>query len=270
MDTGKLSFEVPAKFLAQTSAAVRDHYLTEFGEDYTTRVVESALKTWLDRKVDLALEETPEILTSPGSDQSNEFALILHQTAAAATVPAKRIAVEAAVEHPVFAGYRAFSPERLTAMMAYLCEKGTEVYKTKLNKLLFYADLTGYYLTGQGMSGSQYVHLPHGPVPERYEEMIDLGVRSKKLKVTIVRGKGDNVRLIQSGEKATDDLTQNDKRVLDWVLENYGGLSTGEISDLSHEEMAYKYTAIGETIAYRYAEFLKTLPPKDLLAKIYR
>lgn len=265
MNSGALSFEVPDELLAQTSAAVKNHYLVEFGEDHSTGVVETALRTWLDRKVDLALEEMPELLTSPGSDESVEFARILRQTENAVR---ESFVTEAAAEHPVFKGYRAFSPERLTAMMAYLCERGTEVYKTKLNKLLFYADLTGYYLTGHGMSGSQYVHLPHGPVPERYEEMIDLGVRSKELKVTIVRGKGDNVRLIQSGEKTADGLTRSDKRVLDWVLENYGGLSTGEISDLSHKEMAYKYTAIGETIAYRYAEFLKTLPPKDLLAEI--
>jgi uncharacterized phage-associated protein len=208
------------------------------------------------------------VLTALGSDDSIEFARILQQTAADARPAfAEQAAVqESAAMHPVFSGNRTFSPERLTAMMAYLARKGTDVYKTKLNKLLFYADLTGYYLTGQGMSGAQYVHLPHGPVPDSYEEMIDLGVKSKKLKVTVVRGKGDNVRLIQSGEDAGSELDSKDKRVLDWIIETYGRLTTNEISDRSHEEMAYRFTTQGEPIAYRYAEFLKTLPPKDLLS----
>jgi uncharacterized phage-associated protein len=265
MNTGTMSFEIPKEVLSKAAAAVRDHYRSEFDRDYSKSIVETALRNWLDRKVDFVLEEMPELLTLPGSDESIEFARILQETA----IDAKPVHAEQRAEqeelHPVFSGNRAFSPERLTAMMAYLAQKGADIYKTKLNKLLFYADLTGYYLTGQGMSGAQYVKLPYGPVPNSYEEMIDLGVKSKKLKVTIVRGKGDNVRLIQSGENAPSELTQIDRRVLDWVIETYGNLSTSEISNLSHEEMAYKFTHQGEPIAYRYAEFLKTLPPKDLL-----
>jgi uncharacterized phage-associated protein len=71
--------------------------------------------------------------------------------------------------------------------------------------------------------------------------------------VTEVRGKGENVRLIESGQNTPADLDAKDERVLDWVLETYGDLSTAEISDLSHEEMAYKNTRTGELIAYRYA-----------------
>jgi len=254
-----MSVKIPSELLSKASAAVRDHYRSEFDQEYSDATVKNALRSWLDRRVDFVLEEMPEMLTAPGSEESIEFARILQESVTDTTTE------HAVAAHPVFSGNRTFSPERITAMMAYLARKGTEVYKTKLNKLLFYADMTGYYLTGQGISGSQYVHLPHGPVPESYEEMIDLGVSSKKLKITIVRGKGDNVRLIESGEKTESELGENDIRVLDWVLETYGDLSTTEISDLSHEEMAYKFTSTGEPIAYRYAEFLKTLPPMDLL-----
>jgi len=50
-----------------------------------------------------------------------------------------------------------------------------------------------------------------------------------------------------------------------WVLETYGNMSSGEISDLSHNELAYKFTRPNQPIAYEYAKFFKYRPPSDLL-----
>lgn len=262
------SFNVPATAIAETSVAVKEHFAAEFGEQHSEAVIEKALRTWLDGKIDLVLEEMPELLTSPGTSESSEFARILHDASKAATRVTTEIpvTVTAVAEHPMFAGDRDYSPARLTAMMAYLSEKGVELYKTKLNKLLFYADLTAFYLTGQGISGSRYVHLPFGPVPESYEDVIDLAASSKAININ---SQGSNASLIEPGERARDtepELSVSDRCVLDWVAETYGHLTTAEITDLSHEEMAYKNTRRSEPIAYRYAEFLKTLPPTDLLS----
>lgn len=262
------SFNVPATAIVETSAAVKEHFANEFGEQHSEVAIEKALRTWLDGKIDLVLEEMPELLTSPGTMESKEFARILHDASKAATRVTSEIpvAVTAIVEHPMFAGNREYSPARLTAMVAYLSEKGVELYKTKLNKLLFYADLTAYYLTGQGISGSRYVNLPFGPVPETYEEAIDLAASSNAI---TINSHGSNACLIKPGDNFRDaekELTLADRRVLDWVAKTYGHLTTAEITDLSHEEMAYKNTRRSEPIAYRYAEFLKTLPPKDLLS----
>jgi hypothetical protein len=214
------------------------------------------------------MEEMPELLTSPGSAESKEFKRILHDAEKLATRITSEIpvAVTAVAEHPMFAGNRDYSAARLAAMMAYLSEKGGELYKTKLNKLLFYADLSAYYLTGQGISGSRYVNLPFGPVPETYENVIDLAASSNAININ---SQGSNASLIEPGENFKDaekELTSSERGVLDWVAETYGHLTTAEITELSHEEMAYKNTRRSEPIAYRYAEFLKTLPPKDLLA----
>jgi hypothetical protein len=48
-------------------------------------------------------------------------------------------------------------------MIEYLTAKGNHVYKTSLNKLLFYSDLTNYYLLRQGMSGAVYYNRRFGP-----------------------------------------------------------------------------------------------------------
>jgi uncharacterized phage-associated protein len=269
MATAAYKMNIPATAIAHTSAAVKEHFAAEFGERHSEAVIEKALRTWLDGKIDLVMEEMPELLTSPGSTESKEFARILHDASKAATRVTTEIpvAVTAVVEHPMFAGNRDYSPARLTAMVAYLSEKGVDLYKTKLNKMLFYADLTAFYLTGQGISGSRYLHLPFGPVPENYEEAISHSADTRAIKLGFKEG--SNASLIEPGEHFRDaerELSPADRRVLDWVAETYGHLTTAEITDLSHEEMAYKNTRRSEPIAYRYAEFLKTLPPKNLLA----
>lgn len=260
MATPKLSFSVPSDVVEKTSSAVREYLRDEFNEDHSAEAVKDAVTQWLDQRMDHTLESMPELLTSPASDESREFARLLHANA-------KPAAEEAAVMHPIFSGERTFSASRLATMMGYLSSRGVELYKTKLNKLLFYSDLTAYYLTGRGISGSHYVHLPFGPVPNTYENVLTLAEVSGNVSLEPLPNTRSAVR-ITSGENASaasELLNADEKKVIDWVIETYGHLTSAEITEFSHEELAYKNTRMGEPIAYRYAEFLKKLPPKDLL-----
>ena len=260
------SLRVPDRLLQQTSAAISSHLYREYGEEHSSDKVAVALARWLDQRVDLVLESVAEVLTRPGSDEALDFARVLAavESPVADVVP-ETIQAEAEELHPMFSGNRAFSADRLAAMMGYLASKTSELYKTKLNKLLFYADLTGFYLTGRGLSGAQYVNLPYGPVPDKFEQMIDHAVELGAIESSGVQDKDPTVRVIKPGAEVLDVLDESDRRVLDWVAENYGRLTTAAITELSHEEKAYKNTRGGERISYAYAQFLKTLPPKDLL-----
>ena len=260
MAKAKLSLSVPADVVEKTSSVVREYLRDERNEDHSPEAVKAAVTQWLDRRLDLTLESMPELLTSPASEEALEFSRLLHSIVS----PAFN---EAEVLHPVFSGERSFSASRLAAMMGYLSSRGIELYKTKLNKLLFYSDLTAYYLTGRGISGSHYVHLPFGPVPNTYENVLTLAEVSGNVSLEPLPNTRSAVR-ITTGENtsaASEMLNADEKTVIDWVIETYGHLTSAEITEVSHEEMAYKNTRMGEPIAYRYAEFLKQLPPKDLL-----
>jgi len=76
------------------------------------------------------------------------------------------------VEESVFTGFRMFSPAKLSAMAVYIAQRGEQIYKNKLNKLLFYSDFINFYLYGRSISGSKYVHVPFGPVPQKYGEVL--------------------------------------------------------------------------------------------------
>ena len=261
-----LNVRIPERFLNKASAAISSHYWREFQQEISVESVSIALQRWLDQRVDLVLEGVTELLTRPGSDEALEFARMLERVESpAADVVPETVQENAEALHPMFSGNRALSADRLAAMMGYFAGKGIELYKTKLNKLLFYADLTGFYLTGRGLSGAYYVNLPYGPVPDRFEDMIDHAANIGAIESVGIPDKDPSIRVIKPGAETLDVLDDADRRVLDWVVETYGELSTTQITDLSHEERAYRDTRPGERIAYAYAQFLKTLPPKDLL-----
>ena len=88
--------------------------------------------------------------------------------------------------------------------------------------------------------------------------MIWDAVMSGKIEVSGLPG---DAQLIQPGPApAVNDLTAPEIETLDRVLENYGKMSAGEITERSHKEKAYKYTKPGEEVAYEYAKFFEKLP----------
>jgi hypothetical protein len=150
-------------------------------------------------------------------------------------------------------------------MIAYIAAKGHEIYRTNLNKLLFYSDMTAYYLRGQGISGASYLNMPYGPVPENVDMVTDeLAASGMISKVDVPEFGPAAQRIIADPEaEASYDLTQEEIETIEWVLATYGEMSSSEISEYSHLEKAYKFTRPHEPIAYEYAKFFKKLPKKD-------
>jgi uncharacterized phage-associated protein len=255
MKANTMSFEIPESRLEPLVTELRQAIKADTGTDYSESTIRNSVMDWLESRLDVLFEDAVERLTSPSYQDAREFARKLDDAEsmsfAGETVPE--------AEATVFSGYRAFSLEKMAAMVSYLSTRTQDLYKTKLNKLLFYSDFANYYLHGFSISGSRYVHLPYGPVPEGYEETLETlnhyGV------VNISRQNSSD--LVQSGENSTIEfLTSEEVQSLDWVLETYGRMSASQLTEISHRERAYKNTRTGEEIAYEYAKFLYKLPEK--------
>jgi uncharacterized phage-associated protein len=62
--------------------------------------------------------------------------------------------------------------------------------------------------------------------------------------------KQNSADLVRPGDNsATDFLSPDEIRSLDWVLETFGGMSASQLTEISHREKAYKNTRAGEEIA---------------------
>jgi uncharacterized phage-associated protein len=265
MNKDTLPLQLRTRYVTGLTSNIQQYFEQETGVSYPAEIIDDALNTWLESRFDNMIESLGEVITSPHMAESQQFRRILEErmqsepqahTAAAA--------VEAAEGASVFTGARAFSPEKLGAMIEYISQKGRDIYKTNLNKLLFYSDLTFYYLHGRGISGATYVNLPYGPVPEHVENVIDDLAAAERINRLPAPERGVNAQMIKAAntEASSVDLDKDEMELLDWVLDTYGDMSPTQISDVSHAEKAYRFTRPQEPIAYEYAKFFERLPEK--------
>jgi len=263
MDTNELSVKGLSKRIGEVAPEAKKVLHDEVGEDYDDYAVAASMSEIVAGKLDALEEGMGEMFTSPGRIEFRQLASSLEGKTLTKKAKAVQHAVELAHEfddESVFTGKRSFSKDKLAAMIEYLTAKGHNVYKTSLNKLLFYADLTNFYLAGYGMSGAVYYNRRFGPVADSaaptLTELVAQGTVEVDPRVQT---------LVARDTPDAGKLSAEERKVLDWIAENYGTMSASEISDFSHDEMAYKYTEPNEPIAYAYSRFLKRLPPKDLL-----
>lgn len=258
MKTSTITLEIPESRLEPLVAELRDSIKADCGTEYSEAAVRSSVVSWLHSRVDQLFEDAVERLTSPSWEEARDFARML-DAAEAKSAPAVVPAAAQAEAATVFTGNRTFSLEKMAAMISYLAASTSDLYKTKLNKLLFYADFVNYHLHGNSISGSRYVHLPYGPVPDGYEETLDTLNHYGVIDVL----KQNSADLIQLGDNSAKQfLTAEETATLDWVLAKYGSMSASQLTEISHREKAYKNTKTGEEIAYEYAKFFENLPEK--------
>ena len=176
----------------------------------------------------------------------------------------KSILVKKAVEkfgsYPpdILSGEKAFDLEKLVHVFKFFC-CDNKVFKTKLNKLLFYADFMHFREYGASITGIRYAHAPYGPVPDNFETWL---VAFSKWMEEIDSEEvyfGENVGEIYTSQKPPDmNLFQpSEIKVLQTVKEKFQEFSSREIKDYSHQEIGYIKTKEGELISYKYAESLK-------------
>jgi uncharacterized phage-associated protein len=254
-----MSFEIPESRLQPVVSELQQAIKADTGTEYSESTIRNSVLDWLASRMDLLFEDAVERLTSPSYEDARQFARMLDKTESLSTASAGTVPSES--EITVFSGYRAFSLEKMAAMVSYLSTRTSELYKTKLNKLLFYADFANYYLNGNSISGSRYVHLPYGPVPEGYEDTLETLNHYGVVDIS----RQNSAELVRSGENSTFDfLTVEERQSLDWVLATYGRMTASQLTEISHRERAYKDTRTGEEIAYEYAKFLYKLPEKTV------
>ena len=263
MGTDVFSIKGLSDKIGSIAKDVRSVLKAETGEDHDEAVIRDSIRHIVANKIEIIADDLLEMFTSPGRPEFHELARLSGQKA----VDVRAAAIEESVglaqefgDDSLFTGKRAFSKAKMAAMIEYLTARGHYVYKTSLNKLLFYADMTNFYLAGHGMSGAVYYNRRFGPVADPAAPILTELINEQKVKFE------PRTRSLEAVDNAdTEVLTVEEQKVLDWVAATYGPMSAGEVSEFSHNEMAYKYTEPNEPIAYAYAQFFKKLHPKNLL-----
>lgn len=146
--------------------------------------------------------------------------------------------------------------DKVVAVIRYFAasERVTGLYKVKLMKLLWYADMLSYKERSTSITGLVYRALPMGAVPIGHQFIIHLkGVPCKEVNA----GEHTAYHFHLDGGQRESGLSDREMAVLETVIDRLGGMSTSEIVEFVHREQAYVKTEPGEVISFRYAADLQ-------------
>ncbi len=153
----------------------------------------------------------------------------------------------------LLSGYLRLDIHKLFQVIKFFC-LGERVVKTKLMKLLFYADFKHFKQNGISISGLRYAHAYHGPVPDRFETWLVAITEWEKQITSEEQPFGDYVgEVYTSGEPDWSVFSTSELASLAFVKDKFQKYSAKQIRDFSHEEKGYQNTKDGEVISYQYA-----------------
>jgi uncharacterized phage-associated protein len=151
-----------------------------------------------------------------------------------------------------------FQAERFKELVLYIADKSKEDPRfgaIKLNKILFYADFAAYRQLGRPITGAEYQHLSEGPAPKiltpMRKELCDAGDARIEF-----RAYYDRVQeRIVPNRPAKNIFNQDEQRIVNEVIDDLWHLNGKDVTERSHDELAWKLTKHGEPIPYSAAWF---------------
>lgn len=154
-------------------------------------------------------------------------------------------------------GYKKLKLSKLFNAILFFC-KEPGVMKTKLNKLLFYADFKHFKEYSVSITGTRYAHIPFGPVPDKFDLYFAALIGNGSLKVEEVEyPEFSGEKYISIIKPDLSIFSESELKILASVKEFFENSTASAVTKLSHDEEGYKDTANGEIISYKYATKLK-------------
>lgn len=156
-------------------------------------------------------------------------------------------------------GFAPLSLERLRSLLLYFIHECGDVFNTKMNKLLFYADFYHYRQHGQAISGLSYRAIQYGPVPVHWDRVYSLFDDVRQEIVEFDAGI-TGTRLVSVSLPDLSLFSKSEKDALKKVAETFSHATAKEISLVSHDEEAWKrYIGTAQLINFDTAFELKAV-----------
>ena len=141
-----------------------------------------------------------------------------------------------------FTGFKTPNFKKFSQMVSFFAET-LSPWKTKLNKLLFYADFEMYKANGNSISGMQYRAITMGPVPNNFNGIFEylqtIGIVDIDT-VYFPNGAIGEQFLSKEDQKFKPELfSDNELEILTSTANRFKDMSTNDIIEYSHKEDAW-------------------------------
>ena len=140
-------------------------------------------------------------------------------------------------------GYRIPNLRKFTEMVVFFTHEA-EPWKTKMNKLLFYADFCHFRKTGLSISGCRYRAIDMGPVPNNFNSIFEYIAERDDVDIyhTAFPNGSIGEQFKPHPKRGFDDtvFTEDELSTLKEVISKFGKTKTNEIIEISHEEETWE------------------------------
>ena len=169
--------------------------------------------------------------------------------------------IQAKLSHnpSIYNGFREFDLDRLENLIGYIASRVNDLYKTSLNKYLWYMDFLNYKNTLKSITGLRYIRYTYGPIIEGKNYELILNLDSKFEKEDREINYNITTKIHSKNNYDLSLFSKDEIKVIDEVIELLKDKTATNISDLSHEERAWIETKDNELISYEYAHDLKAI-----------
>ena len=149
--------------------------------------------------------------------------------------------------------------EKMKEVIHYIismCGTQTNLWRTNLYKILYFSDFDYFELNNKSMTNEEYSRYPRGPVPVHFINLKNELVEENKISETEeypFEG-ADNMGFSYKSLKSSsfELLSDDEKRVIDAVINRVKHMNTDQISDYSHGDMPWIVAEDQEILEYRY------------------
>jgi len=153
-------------------------------------------------------------------------------------------------------GRKLLDLEKLADVIGYFAHSVNHLYRIKLMKLLWYADVLHYKRHGKSMMGLVYKHMNYGALPLAYDEIVHLP--TVILEEQIIYN-DISLKIIPKNELNLSIFSSEELSILQLVSEKFKYDYSKEIVDYMHKEKAYRLTEPYHIISYELAKDLNEL-----------
>ena len=156
----------------------------------------------------------------------------------------------------IYSGYRNPSFERFSEMVVFFSER-LEPFKTKMNKLLFFADFLMFKQTCFSISGVRYKAINMGPVPNNFNSVFEYLANNDTIDIYYTHFPnyvGEQFVARKDRPFNPELFTSPELEILNKVADRFKDVTTNDIVEISHHEAAWKQNQVDKKdISYRYA-----------------
>lgn len=157
----------------------------------------------------------------------------------------------------IYSGYRNPNFEKITEMVVYFSDK-LSPFKTKMNKLLFYADFLMFKQSCFSISGMRYKAIEMGPVPINFQSIFEYLANKDEIDIFTTEFPqgyiGEQFKSKNDRPFRVELFSENELNVLEKVANVFKPTSTNQMIEISHLEEAWKKNEKNKSvISYEYA-----------------